>query len=209
MRMLIASGRRDEALALARRVTATLRAIDPRGLGLQFLGDISLQAGHLAEAEQQLREFDAILAKYPNQRNRRLRDFLRGLIALEKGAPREALPLLDVGESEGPAWSKDSWKDWARARAILATGARDRAVPVLERVVARGPYWGEPTFTFAAAVLLAREYEALGRKPEALELYRRVAYQYRFADPGVRANEEAKAAIARIERERAQASARR
>jgi hypothetical protein len=98
-------------------------------------------------------------------------------------------------------------KEWSRAQAFLALGARDRAVPLLERVVARSPYWGEPTSSFTAAILLAREYEALGRGAEALALYRRVAYQYRFADPGVRANEEAKAAIARMERERAQARA--
>jgi tetratricopeptide (TPR) repeat protein len=174
---------------------------------VQFFGDISIQTGHLAEAERQLREFDGVLAKYPGVRERRLRDFLAGLIALAKGHAGEALPLLDSGESEGPAWTKDNAKDWARARALLAAGARDRALPLLERVVARGPFGGEPTFTFTAAILLAREYEALGRGAEALALYRRVAYQYRFADPGVRANEEAKAAIARMERERAQARA--
>ena len=207
IRLLIASGRNDEAWAFARQVKTTLRSIDPRGLGLQFFGDISLQTGHLAEAERQLREWDAVLARFPNERDRKLREFLAGQIALAKGNPREAFTLLDSGESEGPAWARDSYKDWARAQALLAAGARDRAVPVLERVVARGPYWGDPTTTFTAAVLLAREYEALGRKAEALELYRRVAYQYRFADPGVRANEEAKAAIARLERERAQARA--
>ncbi|HYJ33028.1 MAG TPA: protein kinase [Candidatus Binatia bacterium] len=209
VRLLVAAGRYDEAWALTRQVSATLRSVDPRGVGLQFLGDISLQTGHLAEAERQLREFDGVLAKYPGVRERRLRDFLAGLIALAKGHAGQALPLLDSGESEGPAWTKDNGKDWARARALLAAGARERALPVLERVVARGPFGGEPTFTFAAAILLAREYEAQGRKPEALELYRRVAYQYRLADPGVRANEEAKAAIARLEQERAQAAANR
>ena len=204
---LIAAGRREDAFALARQMAAKLRSIDPHGLGLEFFGDISLQAGHLAEAERQLRDFDRILARYPSPRNRRTRDFLAGLIALEKGRAREALPLLESGQSEGPNSTKDNLKDWACARALLAMGARDRALPVLERVVARGPYFGEPTSTFTAAVLLAREYEALGRKADALELYRRVAYQYRFADPGVRANEEAKAAIARLERERAQARA--
>jgi tetratricopeptide (TPR) repeat protein len=207
VRLLIASGRNDEAWALARQVKTTLRSIDPSGIGLQFYGGISLETGHLAEAERQLREWDAVLAQNPNKRGRMLRDFLAGQIALAKGHPREALTLLDSGESEGPTWVRDSYKDWARAQTLLAAGARDRAVPVLERVVARGPFWGEPTATFTAAVLLAREYEALGRKAEALELYRRAAYQYRFADAGVRANEEAKAAIARLERERAQARA--
>jgi len=209
VRFLMASGRRVEAWNLARQISTTLRASDPLGIGYQFFGDISLQAGRPAEADRALRELDAIVRKYPNEHGQRLRNYLSGLIALQRGRFREALPLLESGEAEGPNWSKESPKDWAREQALLGAGARDRAIPLLERVVARGPYWGEPTFTFAAAIQLAGEYEAQGRTQEALQMYRRVAHQYRLADPGVRANEEAKAALARLERDRAQAAANR
>jgi len=74
-------------------------------------------------------------------------------------------------------------------------------------VIARAPYNGDPELLFGSMVLLAREYERSGKKDEALALYRRVAHQYQHADPGYAANEEAKAAIARMEHARAQSSA--
>jgi hypothetical protein len=85
-------------------------------------------------------------------------------------------------------------------------GDRDRAVPQLQAVVARAPYGSDPDMLSQSMILLAKEYERLDRKDEALSLYRRVADQYVHADPGVAANEEAKAAIARMERARAQAA---
>jgi tetratricopeptide (TPR) repeat protein len=173
------------------------------------MGDMALRTGHLAEAERALQELTRVQKEDASVRTRQYRDFLAGSIALERGRSREAVSLLGSGISAGPSWSSVNLTDWARARAHLAAGDRDRALPLLERVVARGPYSGEPTSTFQAAILLAKEYESRGRSQEALDLYRRIAHQYRRADPGLRENEEAKAAIARIERERAQAAARR
>ena len=68
----------------------------------------------------------------------------------------------------------------------------------LNEVVKRAPGGGDPISTFKAINMLAKLYEERGRREDALALYRRVARQYRQAEPGVKANEEALAGIQRL-----------
>ena len=84
------------------------------------------------------------------------------------------------------------------ARALLAAGEKDRAISELKEVMKRAPGGGDPIETFTAINVLARLYEERGRRDDALALYRRVAHQYRNAEPGVKANEEALAGIQRL-----------
>jgi DNA-binding SARP family transcriptional activator len=70
----------------------------------------------------------------------------------------------------------------------------------LDAVVKTAPGVGDPIDSFKAMNLLARLYEARGRRAEALALYKRVAWQYRMAEPGVKANKEALEGIQRLSR---------
>ncbi|MGE5180277.1 MAG: tetratricopeptide repeat protein, partial [Bacteroidota bacterium] len=152
-------------------------------------------------------EYDALVRDRPNRVERRGRDHLAGAVAFHEGRLQDAVRLLDSGFYAGPPPIQNEEDDWARARAHLAVGDREVGLALLQRVVSRGPYAGDSQIAFSAMVLLAKQYEAAGKSDEALDLYRRVIHQYRMADWPVPANEEAKAAIARLERARAQAAA--
>jgi tetratricopeptide (TPR) repeat protein len=210
VRLLVAMKRFDEAWPLALQTYSLMRRYVPQGGGpLTWLAQMALSTGHDVEARRLVAQYDAYLRGHPSRVERRGGDYLAGLVALREGRFRDAVRLLDSGSYTGPPPFVNQENDWARARAHLAIGDRDRAVALLRRVASRGPYNGDSEIAFPAMVLLAQQYEAAGQRDEALDLYRRVAYQYRLADPGVPANEEARAAIARLERSRAQASANR
>jgi tetratricopeptide (TPR) repeat protein len=204
-RALGAMGRGAEAVAAARGMQAQLRRMLPKEPGaLTFVAETACRAGRVADAERALRDHDAYVST-PLQRESR--NHVAGIVATAQGHAKEAVRLLEANSSMMPVEIRHTFDDWNLARALLAAGDRDRAIPKLEAVVARGPLAGDPIVAFGAALVLAKEYERLGRRDEALELYRRVAHQYRMADPGAREKEEAKAGITRIERARAQAAA--
>jgi tetratricopeptide (TPR) repeat protein/predicted Ser/Thr protein kinase len=208
-RALFQLGRNDEAMVAAREQRDAIRRYLPGGSSGAVTPYVrwALRAGRMAEAKRAYREFERSLARQDMRINRNNRDFLAAIIALAEGRAKEAVRLLENGRPVGPPFRRDAERRWALARALIAAGDRDRAVPELQAVVARAPYASDPDMLFQAMVLLGKDYERLDRPDEALALYRRVADQYRRADPGVAANEEAKAAIARMARARAQAAA--
>src|SRR5688572_10638337 len=148
-----------------------------------LVAQVAVRTGRMADAEWALREQERALES-PEQQERR--NHIAGIIALGQGRTREAVRLLESHSSRAPIGVRHSADEWSLAQALLAAGQRDRAVPKLESVVARGPFSGDPIITFGAAILLAKEYERLGRAEDALALYRRVAHQYRMAEPGSR-----------------------
>jgi tetratricopeptide (TPR) repeat protein/predicted Ser/Thr protein kinase len=207
-RALVQLGRNDEAMAVARQQRDAIRRILPVGSngGMIPYTRWALRVGRTAEAKQALREFERSMAREDTRISRNTRDYLAATIALAEGRAQEAVRLMKNGQPAGPPFRRNADRRWLLARALIAAGDRDRAVPELQAVVARAPYASDPDMLFQSMVVLAKEYERLDRKDEALALYRRVADQYVHADPGVAANEEAKAAIARMERARAQAA---
>lgn len=204
-RALAELGRGEEAVAAAKgmaRWVETMTGVVGRALPL--VAEVAIRTGRVADAEWALRDQERSLDS-PEERERR--DHITGIVALGQGRPDDAVRLLESHSSRAPIEVRLSFDDWTRAKALLAAGERDRAVTRLESMVARGPYSGDPVLTFGAALLLAREYERLGRTDDALELYRRVAHQYRMAEPGCRELREAREGIQRIGRSRAQAAA--
>ncbi len=206
-RALFQLGRNDEAMAAAREQRDAIRRLRGDNMGLTPYARWALRAGKMDEARRTYRELERVAARQDTRFNRNNRDYVAAIIALAEGRGKEAARLMEHGRPGGPGIIRDAQRRWALARALIAVGDRDRAVPELQAVVARAPYGGDPDMLFQSMVLLAKEYERLDRREDALALYRRVADQYLHADPGVAANEEAKAAITRMERARAQAAA--
>ncbi len=197
--VLLELGRGDEAIRECRVFVKYVTKLAPyRGAGYAYLAAGLIRAGRVKEAEALLLEYDRMLRKNQVHSERENRNFITGLVALAKGHPKEAAALFEKNTPFGPSLMRDWRRHWALARALLAAGEKDRAVVALEEVVKRAPGGGDPIETFHAMILLARLHEERGRPDEALTLYRRVAHQYRQAEPGVKANEEALAGIQRL-----------
>jgi tetratricopeptide (TPR) repeat protein len=129
------------------------------------------------------------------------------VLALAENRPKDAILLFEGERPRGKPDIRSTPARWGLARALLATGDHEAAIRELEKVVPRLTFAGDPVATFQAILLLAKEYERVGRLDDALALYRRITFQYRFAEPGMGLNEEAKAGIARVEARKARASA--
>jgi len=202
-------GRTDEAMAVVRAQYQVARRMfgDASISGLPQYAKLAVDLGRIQEARGLLRRLEEMTSRRNTTCNRNARDFTAGLIALAEGKADTAVRLFTHGRPLGPPDGRETWHRSYLARALIAADQRDRAVEELRAVIARAPYNGDPELLFGSMVLLAREYERSGKKDEALALYRRVAHQYQHADPGYAANEEAKAAIARMEHARAQSSA--
>jgi tetratricopeptide (TPR) repeat protein/predicted Ser/Thr protein kinase len=206
---LLASGRVAEAIAAARdQFETTQRMYSARGIVVgNPVVDAFCDAGHPEMTAPVIKAYERVIAERNLIVDRRALDYNKAVIALAENRPKEALRLIRTGRPYGPPDGRDAMRSYALARALLGVGDRDRAREELRRVVARGLYGTDPDILFPAMVLLAREEERAGRKNEALALYRRVARQYRRADPGFKLAEEARAGAARLERAGAQAAA--
>jgi len=208
---LIEAGRADEGLQQLAKGRSKLPAEvdDASPVPRAVVVDLDIRAGHVADARRILREIEERLRRKPDTWRKKGRDYAAGLVALGEGRAREAVRLLEHSRPlVSVAELRDVENRWALARALLAAGERDRALVELEKCSKRFIYGGNPIAAFRATLLLAKEYERMGRRDDALASYRRVAFQYRDADPGYSVNEEAKAGVARLERARAQAAAR-
>ena len=191
-------GRTDEAIREYKIVAEySPRFTASRGGGLSAWAEGLVRAGCVKEVEALLHEYDQLLQKYKAD-ERENRSYIAGLVALAKGRPREAVTLFEKGVPLGPPLLRDWRRRWALARALIAAREKDRAVAELVVVVKRAPGGGDPIETYKAMNTLARLYEERGRRDEALALYRRVAHQYREAEPGVKANKEALAGVQRL-----------
>jgi tetratricopeptide (TPR) repeat protein len=198
-RALLELGRVDEAIREYQTVTKAAATFSSyRGGGLVGVAESLARAGRVKDLEALLQEYDRMLQEDQGQDERENRNFIAGIAMLAKGRPREAVAIFEKNTMLGPALVRDWRRHWALARALLAAGEKDRAIAELVEVVKRAPGGGDPIETFKAINVLARLYEERGRRDEALTLYRRVAHQYRQAEPGVKANEEALAGIRRL-----------
>jgi tetratricopeptide (TPR) repeat protein len=197
--VLLELGRGDEAVSENRFLVESAGRFNPyRGAGYAPLVECLVRAGRVKEAEGLLLDYDRMLKKDPLKDEVENRNFLAGLVALGKGRPRDAAALFRDNNPFGPALVRDWHRRWLLARALLAAGEKDGAAVELEEVVKLAPGGGDPIDTFHAIVMLGRLYEERGRREDALALYRRVAKQYKNAEPGVKANEEALAGIQRL-----------
>jgi tetratricopeptide (TPR) repeat protein len=169
-----------------------------QGAGYGALAEGLFRAGRVKDLEALLLEYDRAIQKDQLQDQRENRNFIAGLLALAKGRSREAVAIFEKNTPFGPTLVHDWRRHWALARALLAAGDKDRAIAELGEVVKRAPGGGDPIEAFKAMNMLAKLYEERGRREDALALYRRVARQYRQAEPGVKANEEALAGIQRL-----------
>jgi tetratricopeptide (TPR) repeat protein/predicted Ser/Thr protein kinase len=208
-RALLASGRVPEAVAAAKeQFEITQRRFFGRGMVLGTpVVQLFCDAGHPEMAAPVIRAYDRIIAERNLVLDRRARDHALARIALAEKRPRDAMRLIQTGTPPGPAERGQASRNYVLARALLALGDRVKAKETLRRAAAQATYAGEPDMLFSSIALLAREEERDGRKDEALSLYRRVAHQYRHADPGFKLAEEARAGVARMERAGAQAAA--
>ncbi|MGE5178790.1 MAG: tetratricopeptide repeat protein, partial [Bacteroidota bacterium] len=205
---LLELGRRDEAAALILSSRTLPRHPDgtPQISHAEVI-DVCVRAGHLREARADLEALRAELIQEPDPRKRRDGDYAAGLVALAEGRAKDAVDLFQgTRAKDGPGLLSPA-RRWGLARALLATGDHDGAMRELKKTIPRMAYGGDLIAMARAMLLLAKEYERAGRRDDALALYRRVAYQYRLAEPGMAENEEAKAGVARLETEKARASA--
>ncbi|HKW50148.1 MAG TPA: tetratricopeptide repeat protein, partial [Candidatus Eisenbacteria bacterium] len=198
--VLFEMGRADEALRECRIAGNLARTFNPHpGTGLAPIAEGLARVGRVQELETLFKEYDRGLGKEGREdEERRMRNYLAGTLALAKGRAKEAVAFFENGAPYGPPLVRDWRRRWSLARALLAAGDKDRAMVELNEVVKRAPGAGDPITTFKAINMLAKLYEERGRREDALALYRRVARQYRQAEPGVKANEEALAGIQRL-----------
>jgi len=192
-------GRTDEAIRENWTAAKVVRKFNPnRGAGLAPIAEALARAGRVRELESLLQDYNRVLRREGVQHERKMQSYISGHLALAKGRPKEAVTFFETGTLFGPNLIRDWRRRWSLARALLAAGDKDRAIPELEEVVKRAPGGGDPIDTFKAINILARLYEERGRRDDALALYGRVVRQYRSAEPGVKANEEALAGIQRL-----------
>jgi tetratricopeptide (TPR) repeat protein/predicted Ser/Thr protein kinase len=208
-RALLASGRVAEALAANQEEYEILRArYLPRGI---VVGNPVVQlfcdTGHPEMAAPVIKDFDRVIAERNLTVDRRARDYNLATIALAENRPQDALRLIQTGTPQGPTEGRATSRNYLIARAELALGDHAKATEALRLVVARAPYAQDADILFRSMLLLAQEEERAGRKDEALALYRRLAQQFRHADPGFKLAEDARAGVVRMERARAQAAA--
>jgi tetratricopeptide (TPR) repeat protein len=198
---LIELGRNDEAVRLVLQGEALPPPPGSRfAVACSNIIEICARAGNLAEARRVLARFDQALHQKPDHWLEQDRDFAKGLIALAEGRAKEAVAIFRSSLPAGTGLDqRDARRRWALARALLAAGDHDGAITELEKVSRRMIFEADAIAAFESMLLLAKEYEKLGRRDDALALYRRVAYQYRNAEPGLALNEEAKAGIRRLE----------
>ncbi len=197
--VLIELGRTEEALLEIDRFGSEIgQIIHTRTVGLSRTMQLLITAGRLDEAEARLRDRKRLLGKDANWNERRHLSFAGGLVSVARGRAREAITTFETISPDGPPPYREWRRRWALARALLAAGDKDRGLAELEDVVMLVPGCGDPIDSYKAMILLARLYEEAGRRDDALALYKRVAWQYRMAEPGVKANEEALAGIQRL-----------
>ena len=208
-RALLASGRVAEGIAAAKDQFETMqRKYSARGIVVGGpVVDAFCDAGHPEMAAPVIRAYERVIAERNLMVDRRAMDYNKAVIALAEKRPADALRLMRTGQPYGPPDGRNALRSYVLARALLGVGDHDRARAELRRAVARGPYSTDADMLFPAMVLLAREEERAGRKDEALALYRRVARQFRRADPGFKLAQEARAGVTRLERAGAQAAA--
>jgi len=210
IRILVHERKNAEAWELLRRMQDTFMAFHPNsGAALEMTGVFALRMGRRADTEEALRQFDVILHQNPYLQERRSRDGLALELALARGDAREAMRLLPTAGSGSPPEIQELVANSRRSQALALSGDLHGSMEALERVVRIAPYAGDPFYVFPAMVELANRYEQSGRRDDALALYRRLAHQFRAADPRSAELEAARAGIARIERRQAQAGARR
>ena len=208
VRILIHEKKHDEAWERIQLLRDSHMATHPSTAApLEMAGIYAVRMGRMADAEEELRRYDVFLRQNPLTSERRTRDGLAMEIALARGDAREAKRLLPIAGSGGPHEIRDLFTDYSRARALLLLGNRRGATETLERIVKRAAHAADPLVMFPIMLELARRYEQDGRKEEALSLYRRLAHQFRMAEPGLPELQAARAGIARIERARAQTAA--
>ena len=178
----------------------TLRRIFGRGSQDDDLVELYLREGQVGKAERILRDYDREIAGASLPQEQKNRSYRAGLILLAKGRPREAIPILDTGGPIGPPGRIEVQRASALSRAHLANGDTTRAIEVLVAAATAETRTLVFTDLFHFMNELASLYEAVGRREEALRLYRRVVYQYREGDPGLEVRDVALAGIRRMTR---------
>jgi tetratricopeptide (TPR) repeat protein len=192
-------GKQDDAVRLLRIVVEKNGEIlSVRGAALFRLVEALIRAGKIEAAEVTLADYRRELAAGGTSEERQNERFLAGMLAFARGRAGEAQKAFEENLPLTVPWTRQWYRRWALARARIAAGDTARAMTDLDVVVKTLPACADPIDGFKAMILLARLYEGRGRRDEALALYRRVAWQYRTAGPGVKANEEALEGIQRL-----------
>ena len=153
------------------------------------LAEIMIQQGRLAEAEKLLPELDRLVADTPDYRELENRRYIEGILALARGRPREAIPLLERNKPMSAPGRFQAQRADALSRAYAAIADTARAVSELEWIQATDTMTLDVHALFQTMATLASLYERTGRREEALGIYRRLEAQYRGADPGCRLGE--------------------
>ncbi len=156
---------------------------------LLFLAEAHLRAGEPAAAEDMVRQSETMAAADGTKRIRRQLAVIRGLHALERGRPGEAVKLLE--EAHGLAVRKDGLDnriiilDYLLGRAREAAGDPAGAAAAFEAVVGSpGDVLGFMGYYAKAVLALAGVEEELGRTGPALTHYREFLSLWKDADPG-------------------------
>ncbi len=196
---LLEMGRAEEAVQKFRvQAAQNNRILVVRGASSLHLMEALIRTGKLESAQAMLRGYERQLEKGATPLERQNLRFLGGQLALAKGHAAEAVKVFRENLPATQPGFRQWKRRWALARALIAAGDMAGAETELVAIVKSAPGSGDPIDTYKAMNTLARLYEERGRRDEALALYKRVAYQYRMAEPGVKANEEALAGIQRL-----------
>jgi tetratricopeptide (TPR) repeat protein len=187
----------------ARREAERALLIQPEGpYCLYFAGIFAIRAGDIAVAEERLRTLEAVVRTAHGPLVPHYRDALQAEVALARGRPLDARPLLEKALASGTV-RYDGWKFEpgtafrdGLARTYLALGERKKAASVIETTVASGfERVTHPVPYVQALYTLGTLRLDLGDEPRGRELLRKFLTHWGRADWDIR---EVRAARARL-----------